>query len=70
MSQEHLDRGKRQQQHGKHCDGGYQAQQGHYENEEPKGSFSEPADKPRQAHPIRWRVIKQPHESHRRGNTG
>jgi hypothetical protein len=66
MSQEHLDGGKRKQQHGEHCDSGRQAQKGNYKHEKTKRSFSESTDKPGQAHAIRWRIIKQSHENHGR----
>jgi len=58
MSQNHLDRGKGQHQHGEHCHSVRQAQKGHNKHEKTEGSFSEPTDKPRQAHAIRWRIIK------------
>ena len=70
VSQGHLDCGKRQQQHGEHCDGGCQAQKGHYKNEKTKRSLSESTDKPRQAHAIRWRIIKQSDEGHGRRDVG
>lgn len=60
VSQDHLDRRKRQQQHGEHCDCGRQAEKGDNQHEKPKRSISEAADEPCEAHVIRWRVIKQP----------